>query len=88
MTDPDDREDGFYWISVGGQAAEVAQWQLEWTSWLVVGGDLPLTDAEAMDVRVLSACLVQPPTPVSLHRTSPAPPSSPIARDTKPATLP
>lgn len=60
MTDPDDREAGFYWISAGGQVAEVAQWQLEWTSWLVVGKELPLTDAEAIDVQVLSACLVPP----------------------------
>ena len=44
MIDLDDREAGFYWISVGGQAAEVALWHLEWTSWLVVGQDQPLTD--------------------------------------------
>jgi hypothetical protein len=61
MVDPDDREAGFYWISVGGQAAEVALWQLEWTSWLVVGQELPLTDDVAIDVRVLSARLAPPP---------------------------
>ena len=61
MIDPDDREAGFYWISVGGRAAEVALWHLEWTSWLVVGQDLPLTDDAAIDLQVLSACLVPPP---------------------------
>jgi hypothetical protein len=29
MTNLDDRESGFYWISIGGQEVEVAQWQAE-----------------------------------------------------------
>jgi hypothetical protein len=29
MTNLDDREPGFYWISIGGQEVEVAQWQAE-----------------------------------------------------------
>lgn len=62
MTDPNDRDDGFYWISVGDQAVEVAQWHVEWSAWLVVGRTQPLTDAEAMDVQVLGARLVMPPT--------------------------
>lgn len=71
MTDPDDREAGFYWISVDGQAAEVALWQLEWTAWLVVGRDLPLTDDVGIDVQVLSACLTAPPHDAALPLTGP-----------------
>ena len=35
MTDPDNRETGFYWICIGGQEPEIAQWQAEWDQWLV-----------------------------------------------------
>ena len=37
MTAPDDRNNGFYWIRIGDQEAEVAQWQSEWAQWLVAG---------------------------------------------------
>jgi hypothetical protein len=30
MVDPDELETGFYWIQIGQQEAEVAQWQAEW----------------------------------------------------------
>ena len=61
MIDPDDREAGFYWISIRGQAPEVAQWQLEWGQWLVTGSTCPLTDAMVLEVAVLSDMLPPPP---------------------------
>ena len=45
MADPDDRDAGFYWISIDGQEVEVAQWQSEWSRWLVTGSTQPLSDA-------------------------------------------
>jgi hypothetical protein len=56
MTEPDldHLEDGFYWISINGQAAEVAQWQLEWGQWLVAGSTRPLQDDWPTRVMVLS----------------------------------
>jgi hypothetical protein len=60
MTDPDDREAGFYWISIDGQEPEVAQWQNEWGQWLVTGHKMPLTDALATKVVVLSDMLPVP----------------------------
>jgi hypothetical protein len=60
MTDPDDREAGFYWISIGGQEPEVAQWQTEWCQWLVAGRETPLSDVRAMDLVVLSGMLPPP----------------------------
>lgn len=60
MTDPDDREDGFYWISIDGRAAEVAQWQAEWNAWLAMGRAQPLTDEHCVDLTVLGACLAPP----------------------------
>src|SRR3954452_6047489 len=66
MPDPDHREDGFYWISVDGQEAEVAQWQMEWGQWLVAGSTRPLSDGWATRVTVLSDRLSPPAMPVSL----------------------
>jgi len=60
MPDPDHREDGFYWISVDGQQAEVAQWQVEWGQWLVAGSTRPLPDGCATHVTVLSDRLSPP----------------------------
>ncbi|MBL6458988.1 hypothetical protein JMJ55_27025 [Belnapia sp. T6] len=60
MIDPDDREAGFYWISIGGQEPEVAQWQSEWCQWLVTGRERPLSDARSMEVVVLSSVLAPP----------------------------
>jgi hypothetical protein len=60
MIYPDDREAGFYWISINGQEAEVAQWQSEWETWLVTGRAQPLTDEVGIKVEVLSACLTPP----------------------------
>jgi hypothetical protein len=60
MTDLDDREAGFYWISIGGQEAEVAQWQTEWGRWLVTGSGTPLSDEVSAHVVMLSD-LLRPP---------------------------
>ena len=60
MVDFEDREAGFYWISINGEAAEVAQWQAEWGAWLLVGRMLPLTDELGSEVEMLSPCLVPP----------------------------
>lgn len=67
MADPDDREAGFYWISIDGQEVEVAQWQTEWGRWLVTGSSQPLSDLLSAHVQVLSEALPQPmvvPRPV------------------------
>ena len=60
MTDPDDRENGFYWIRIGDQEAEVAQWQAEWVQWLVAGRAPPLSDWQSLKVVVLSERLLPP----------------------------
>jgi hypothetical protein len=60
MTDPDTRETGFFWIRIGDQEPEVAQWQAEWDQWLVTGLALPLSDLRAAEVVVLSEMLVPP----------------------------
>jgi hypothetical protein len=60
MTDPEVRETGFFWIRIGDQEPEVAQWQAEWDQWLVTGLSLPLSDHRAADVVVLSEMLVPP----------------------------
>ncbi len=66
MTDPEDREGGFYWIRIGDQEPEVAQWQTEWNQWLVTGRELPLSDLLSDEVVVLSEMLQPPATPISL----------------------
>jgi hypothetical protein len=63
MVNLEDREAGFYWISINGEAAEVAKWQTEWGAWLLVGRMLPLTDELGSEVEVLGPCLVPPPQP-------------------------
>ena len=69
MPDPDDdREAGFYWISIGSLAAEVAQWETEGTRWLVIGSDMWLSDLRAADLIVLSDRLPPP----ALHAISTA----------------
>src|SRR3954462_8942705 len=60
MSDPDDRENGFYWIRIGDQEAEVAQWQAEWVQWLVAGRSQPLSDLHSLMVIVLSERLLPP----------------------------
>jgi hypothetical protein len=65
MTDPDDREAGFYWISIDGQEVEVAQWQTEWSRWLVTGSGMPLADEWSGRVLVLSDRLPPPAVLVS-----------------------
>ena len=60
MVDFEDREAGFYWISINGEAAEVAQWQAEWSAWLLVGRMLPLSEELGSEVEVLSPCLAPP----------------------------
>ena len=60
MRDPDDRENGFYWIRIGDQEPEVAQWQAEWVQWLVAGRSQPLPDLHALMVIVLSERLLPP----------------------------
>jgi hypothetical protein len=67
MPDPDDREAGFYWISIDGQEAEVAQWQVEWERWLVAGSTKPLSDEKASRVIVLSDRLTAPAMPAFHH---------------------
>jgi hypothetical protein len=61
MPDPDELEDGFYWISVDGQEVEVAQWQVEWGQWLVAGSTTPLPDGWPTRLTVLSDRLSPPP---------------------------
>lgn len=65
MTDPDDREAGFYWISIDGQEVEVAQWLAEWSHWLVAGSGTPLSDEVSASVVVLSDLLPPPVIPAS-----------------------
>jgi len=60
MIDPDARETGFFWIRIGDQEPEVAQWQAEWDQWLVTGLGLPLPDCRAAEVVVLSGMLAPP----------------------------
>lgn len=60
MSEPDDREAGFYWISIDCQEAEVAQWQAEWGQWLVAGCKMPLPDHLSDRVAVLSDRLPPP----------------------------
>lgn len=69
MNGPDDREAGFYWISIGGQTPEVAQWHTEWGQWLVTGSTFPLADVLASEVEMLSDMLPPPSHPQS-HRCS------------------
>lgn len=69
MTDPDDRDAGFYWISIDGQEVEVAQWQTEWSRWLVTGSSQPLSDVVSAHVVVLSEMLPQPMVPASRAKT-------------------
>jgi hypothetical protein len=68
MHDPDDRDAGFYWISIDSQAPEVAQWHTEWGQWLVTGCLQPLTDALASQVEVLSDMLPPPALPIPADR--------------------
>jgi hypothetical protein len=63
MPDLDNREAGFYWISIDSQEAEVAHWQFEWEQWLVVGSTKPLSDERANYVIVLSDRLAAPAIP-------------------------
>ncbi len=65
MTNLDDREAGFYWISIDGQEVEVAQWQAEWSQWLVAGSGTPLPDQLFALVTVLSDLLPPPTIPAS-----------------------
>lgn len=66
MSNPDDRDAGFYWISIDDQEAEVAQWQTEWGQWLVTGSSGPLSDAISAHVVVLSDLLLPPVA--AMHR--------------------
>jgi len=61
MADPDDREDGFYWIRIDELELEIAQWQSEWGQWLVAGSETPLTDHFLSRITVLSDRLPEPP---------------------------
>jgi hypothetical protein len=70
MTNPDDRDAGFYWISIDGQEVEVAQWQTEWGRWLVTGSSLPLSDAISAHVVVLSDLLPPPLVPALRPETA------------------
>jgi hypothetical protein len=63
MGNPDELETGFYWIHIGQQEPEVAQWQSEWGQWLVTGRDLPLSDDLSTEVVVLGGPLIPPPCP-------------------------
>ena len=67
MSDLDDREDGFYWISIDDQEPEVAQWQPEWGQWLVAGCAAPLVDDYCGRVVVLSDRLAVPNTVASIR---------------------
>jgi hypothetical protein len=69
MTDLDDRESGFYWISIDGQEVEVAHWQAEWSQWLVTGSGTPLPDELSAFVTVLSDML-PPPTTFALRQAA------------------
>lgn len=60
MSEPGDREAGFYWVSIKGQVPEVAQWQSEWEQWLVIGRLQPLVDDLALEIVVLSDMLPPP----------------------------
>ncbi|WP_157033812.1 hypothetical protein [Belnapia moabensis] len=66
MSDPDDREAGFYWIRIGDQEPEVAQWQTEWGQWLVAGRAMPLPDILCVGLVVLSDMLQPPAIPITL----------------------
>lgn len=70
MPDPDPLEDGFYWISIDGQRAEVAEWQVEWEQWLVAGSSKPLADDLSTRVMVLSDRLSPPSNPASRSATA------------------
>jgi hypothetical protein len=72
MTNLDDREAGFYWISIDGQEVEVAQWQAEWGQWLVTGSGMPLPDGLSALVTVLSNVLPPPTMPASRLDRAPA----------------
>lgn len=63
MSDADARETGYFWIRIGNQEPEVAQWQAEWGQWLVTGLGLPLPDYRAAEVVVLSEMLPPPAVP-------------------------
>jgi hypothetical protein len=65
MISLDDRETGFYWISIDGLEVEVAQWQAEWSQWLVAGSGTPLSDELATRLTVLSDMLPPPAIPAS-----------------------
>jgi hypothetical protein len=69
MSEPNNREDGFYWISIDGQEPEVAQWQVEWSQWLVTGRKMPLPDEWSDLVMVLSDVLPPPAAP-AVHRAA------------------
>ena len=64
----DDREEGFYWIRIGNQLPEVAQWQVEWGQWFRAGKLRPTTDIISTQVIVLSDVLVAPRQRQSVHR--------------------
>ena len=65
MTNPDAHETGFFWVTIGDQEPEVAQWQVEWDQWLVMGQSLPLSDHRDANVVVLSEMLIPPVVIVS-----------------------
>lgn len=56
----DDRAEGFYWIRIGNQRPEVAQWQVEWGQWFLAGKLRPTTDLISAQVIVLSEVLAPP----------------------------
>jgi hypothetical protein len=70
MSDPDDREDGFYWIRIDDQEPEVAQWQAEWVYWLVAGRGQPLSDLQSLKVMVVSERLLPPAASSALAQAS------------------
>ena len=47
----------------------MAQWQTEWSRWLVTGSSQPLSDVVSAHVVVLSEMLPQPMIPVSRAKT-------------------
>ena len=61
MSNHNDRETGFYWICIGGQEPEIAQWQREWDQWFVIGSELPLSDVSSAAIVVMSDLLLPPP---------------------------